>query len=404
MAEAYEGRRSVVVPRLNAAGLECPDPEGAFYVFPRIPAGDDDDVAFARDLVESEGVAVVPGSAFGEAGRGHVRMTLAASRANLERAMDGIDRFVAAEALRILRGRRGGRTSRIPAWRAVAASIDGRRRKHSGITPSTASCSREAGNRQHRRATAKADPHTSRDVGIRRSAGDQRAPGAAAASSRIRCSMGMRIAWSGLAREERRLDHLDRRQAVLAADVGRLAALDGPRELVDLLRGHADPPRRHRVDEPVPRLEVQRVLPGIAAPDAQVVAVEFGHAVLADEQVLHVRPEAGRRDLVAHPDLRHARRSTRRYDTIADGSTAGMPPKLSNMPKARTASAPREEPDRVDAVRAPVEERAAFLRVDEPALRGHVPADGWRLVILMKRSGPSVPSSTSAFTRWFISL
>ena len=96
MAEAYAGRRSFVVPRLNAAGLDCPDPEGAFYVFPRIPAGDADDVAFARDLVESEGVAVVPGSAFGEAGRGHVRMTLAASRANLERAMDGIDRFVAA--------------------------------------------------------------------------------------------------------------------------------------------------------------------------------------------------------------------------------------------------------------------------------------------------------------------
>jgi aminotransferase len=51
-------------------------------------------VAFARDLLEAEGVAVVPGSAFGEAGRGHVRMTLAASRANLEKGLDGIERFM----------------------------------------------------------------------------------------------------------------------------------------------------------------------------------------------------------------------------------------------------------------------------------------------------------------------
>jgi aspartate aminotransferase len=93
MTEAYAGRRSMVVPRLNAAGLDCPAPEGAFYVFPHVPG---DDVAFARDLLERAGVAVVPGSAFGAAGRGHVRMTLAASTAHLQRAMDGIDRYVAA--------------------------------------------------------------------------------------------------------------------------------------------------------------------------------------------------------------------------------------------------------------------------------------------------------------------
>ena len=96
MAEAYAGRRSFVVPRLNAAGLECPDPEGAFYVFPRIPAGDPMTSRSRAIWSSRRAVAVVPGSAFGEAGRGHVRMTLAASRANLERAMDGIDRFVAA--------------------------------------------------------------------------------------------------------------------------------------------------------------------------------------------------------------------------------------------------------------------------------------------------------------------
>jgi aspartate aminotransferase len=92
MAEEYAARRNFVVPRLLEAGLDCPSPEGAFYLFPRV-AGDD--VEFARDLLERDGVAVVPGSAFGDAGRGHVRMTLAASRANLERALDGIERFMA---------------------------------------------------------------------------------------------------------------------------------------------------------------------------------------------------------------------------------------------------------------------------------------------------------------------
>jgi aspartate aminotransferase len=95
MAEEYEARRNFVVPRLVAAGLDCPSPEGAFYLFPRVPGGDD--AAFAADLLEREGVAVVPGSAFGEAGRGHVRMTLAASRASLNSAMDGIDRYLAAQ-------------------------------------------------------------------------------------------------------------------------------------------------------------------------------------------------------------------------------------------------------------------------------------------------------------------
>jgi aminotransferase len=90
MVAAYAERRAMVVARLNAAGLRCPAPEGAFYVFPMVPG---DDVAFAQELLEAEGVAVVPGSAFG--GPGHVRMTLAASAAHLERAMDGIARFMA---------------------------------------------------------------------------------------------------------------------------------------------------------------------------------------------------------------------------------------------------------------------------------------------------------------------
>ena len=91
MVAAYAVRRAMVVARLNAAGLPCPAPEGAFYVFPTVPG---DDVAFARELLEAQGVAVVPGSAFG--GPGHVRMTLAASAAHLERAMDGIDRYMRA--------------------------------------------------------------------------------------------------------------------------------------------------------------------------------------------------------------------------------------------------------------------------------------------------------------------
>jgi aspartate/methionine/tyrosine aminotransferase len=65
MAGAYRRRRDLLVGALRAAGFACTPPEGAYYVLAGYGAlGDEDDVAFARRLVERHGVACVPASSF----------------------------------------------------------------------------------------------------------------------------------------------------------------------------------------------------------------------------------------------------------------------------------------------------------------------------------------------------
>jgi aspartate aminotransferase len=99
---AFEERRDLVVSMLNQArGIECPKPEGAFYVYASIrrligrktPTGTtiatDDD--FVRELLDSEGVAVVHGAAFGLSP--FFRISYAASNATLEEACRRIQRF-----------------------------------------------------------------------------------------------------------------------------------------------------------------------------------------------------------------------------------------------------------------------------------------------------------------------
>jgi aspartate/methionine/tyrosine aminotransferase len=61
----YRERRAVLVPVLEAAGFEVWNPAGAYYVMTDIAAlTDDDDVTFARRLIQDPGVAAVPGSSF----------------------------------------------------------------------------------------------------------------------------------------------------------------------------------------------------------------------------------------------------------------------------------------------------------------------------------------------------
>ncbi len=103
--EAFRRRRDLVVSMLNqATGIECPTPEGAFYVYPSIkgcigktaPSGKaiatDED--FAAELLETEGVAVVFGSAFGLSP--NFRVSYATSDEALEEACRRIQRFCAA--------------------------------------------------------------------------------------------------------------------------------------------------------------------------------------------------------------------------------------------------------------------------------------------------------------------
>ena len=94
MLAEYDRRRRLIVDGLNALGLETFEPRGAFYAFPRIGSTGLDDAAFAERLLLEERVAVVPGSAFGPSGAGHVRMCYATSYERLEDALRRIGRFV----------------------------------------------------------------------------------------------------------------------------------------------------------------------------------------------------------------------------------------------------------------------------------------------------------------------
>ncbi|MFI5273188.1 MAG: aminotransferase class I/II-fold pyridoxal phosphate-dependent enzyme [Ktedonobacterales bacterium] len=94
MVASYDTRRRIAVEGFNAAGLATYDPKGAFYVFPAIAASGLSSDEFAEQLLYEEKVAVVPGSAFGGAGEGHVRCTYATAQDKLEEAIARIDRFV----------------------------------------------------------------------------------------------------------------------------------------------------------------------------------------------------------------------------------------------------------------------------------------------------------------------
>jgi aminotransferase len=99
MRSAYDRRRRFVRSRFEEVGMPCDGAGGAFYVFPEIPrrGGERNDEAFAEALLESTNVAVVPGSAFGEGGAGHLRVCYAYAMADLREAMDRIETFVREE-------------------------------------------------------------------------------------------------------------------------------------------------------------------------------------------------------------------------------------------------------------------------------------------------------------------
>ena len=92
MATAFNRRRRFVLSRFEEMGLDCFTAKGAFYAF---PACGGDDEAFAENLLEEQGVAVVPGSVFGPGGAGHLRISYATGMRDLKEAMNRIEAFVA---------------------------------------------------------------------------------------------------------------------------------------------------------------------------------------------------------------------------------------------------------------------------------------------------------------------
>jgi aminotransferase len=96
MREQYHRRRDLIVRRFNELGLVCHLPRGSFYAFPDVRSTGLTEREFAVGLLEREKVAVVPGIAFGENGRGHVRACFATSYEQIGVACDRIDRFLSS--------------------------------------------------------------------------------------------------------------------------------------------------------------------------------------------------------------------------------------------------------------------------------------------------------------------
>ena len=94
MVAEFDSRRRLIVDGLNDIGLTSFDPHGAFYAFPSVRSTGLDDVEFAERLLLEEKVAVIPGSTFGDCGRGHVRCCYATPRPLIEEALERIGRFV----------------------------------------------------------------------------------------------------------------------------------------------------------------------------------------------------------------------------------------------------------------------------------------------------------------------
>ncbi|MBK9751581.1 MAG: aminotransferase class I/II-fold pyridoxal phosphate-dependent enzyme [Chloroflexi bacterium] len=94
MRQEYDRRRRLIVGGFNDLGLTCFEPRGAFYAFPNIEATGMQDEEFCERLLMEEQVAVVPGSAFGESGRGFVRASYTNSYENIEEALNRMERFM----------------------------------------------------------------------------------------------------------------------------------------------------------------------------------------------------------------------------------------------------------------------------------------------------------------------
>ena len=94
MVEEYDRRRRFVVDGFNNLGLDCFEPEGAFYVFPCIKSLGMTSEEFCEELLQKKHVAVIPGNAFGDCGEGFIRVSYAYSLKHLKEALSRIREFI----------------------------------------------------------------------------------------------------------------------------------------------------------------------------------------------------------------------------------------------------------------------------------------------------------------------
>ena len=95
MVKVFEHRRDLVVDGLNAIpGMRCALPQGAFYAFPNIEGTGFGERELSERLLSEAGVAVLPGTAFGQAGKGFIRLAYTQSESELKLGLDRMKEFI----------------------------------------------------------------------------------------------------------------------------------------------------------------------------------------------------------------------------------------------------------------------------------------------------------------------
>ncbi len=94
MRSQYDMRRRLVVGTLRGMGIDCFEPEGAFYVFPYVGKFGLSSEEFCGRLLTEKKVAIVPGNAFGESGEGYARISYSYSISHLSKALGSIKEFI----------------------------------------------------------------------------------------------------------------------------------------------------------------------------------------------------------------------------------------------------------------------------------------------------------------------
>lgn len=94
MRDQYDLRRRFLLGELRSMGLDCFEPEGAFYIFPSIESTGLSSEEFCERLLHEQEVAVIPGSAFGASGEGHVRISYSYSMKHLREACSRMRKFL----------------------------------------------------------------------------------------------------------------------------------------------------------------------------------------------------------------------------------------------------------------------------------------------------------------------
>lgn len=95
MKKEYIQRRDYIIEKMTDLGFEIIKPDGAFYIFAKIPAGyNQDSFAFLKDFAKKKAVAFIPGAAFGQYGEGYVRLSYAASMETIREAMKRLEEYM----------------------------------------------------------------------------------------------------------------------------------------------------------------------------------------------------------------------------------------------------------------------------------------------------------------------